>query len=89
MEEPKKKPEPVKPLPKMKPKFVQCHVGVTTLANGAGTTATGLGNKADHKFTMELHPAGVVLRYTDIKMSGKGKLIPYGNIQHMDLEFDE
>ena len=85
--EDKKKQEAPKAVKRIKPKAVQCHIAVPTKKGGGGDVSASLGTKAEHKFTMELHPAGVILRYND--SDTHGKLIPYTNIQHIDVEFEE
>lgn len=86
MEDKKKPQEPLK-VKRIKPTLVQCHIAVPFKNRPGGELSASLGQaRVGHDYQMELHPAGVVLRFAD---SNVGKLVPYTNIQHMDVEFEE
>jgi hypothetical protein len=85
MEESKKKQTDPK---RLKITNVNCHMAVPLLQkNGSPSSVSNSLGKADHTyFDMELHPAGVMVKY---HLNGKGLLIPYSNVQHIQLELAE
>jgi hypothetical protein len=71
---------------KIKITSINCHIAVPVEKDGKPIGVSNSLGKTDHKFDMELHPAGVLMRYPDQKT---GQLIPYANVQYIKVEFEE